>query len=100
MRLFNFSIIGGQESVANLSTAGNLVVSGTGGSELDRVRSSLYGFTSHYSVGEDPYGNAKLYNGATINTPTELALSQSFSATMTESALVDFILIADKNHRG
>jgi len=101
MRLFNFSIVGGRVTIADLTAApANLITSGTSGIELDRASDKLYAFASHYGVGEGVYGNAKLYNVSTVNTSNELAMSQSFSAPMAGSALVDFVFITDRKSEG
>jgi hypothetical protein len=105
MRLFNFTISEGRVTVADLTTTSNLVVSGINGADalaLDRKTGSFYGFSTHFgdSSDEDPYGNVRLYNSSVVNTSTELAMSQSFSAPITGSAIVSFVFVTDKNHRG
>ena len=105
MRLFNFTITEGRATVADLAAASNLVVSGINGAgvtALDRKTSSFYGFSTHFgdSTDENPYGNARLYNSSVVNTSTELAMSQSFSAPINGSAIVSFVFVTDKNHRG
>ncbi len=108
MRLFNFTITEGRITVADLtatSPTSNLVVSGVNGAgvaALDRQSSNLYAFATHQGddTDEDPYGNVRLYNSGVVNTSTELAMSQSFSSPITGSAIVSFVFITDKKHRG
>jgi len=108
MRLFNFTITAGKVTIADLtatSPTAYLVASGIVGSgvtDLNRKTSNLYAFATHEgdSSDEDPYGNARLYNLSVVNTTSELAMSQSFSAPIIGSAIVNFVFITDRKSEG
>ena len=110
MRLNDFTIISSTKETPQLSATvptENLITSGVNGAAailaLDKKSGGFFaGFTT--PIGDDnddnPYANANLYNVATVNTDTELAVTQSFSAKMISSATTDFIFVLERNERG
>jgi len=108
MRLFNFTITSGQRTIADIAATSptpQLIASGVignGVTDLNRKTSNLYAFATHEgdSSDEDPYGNARLYNLSVVNTTSELAMSQSFSAPIIGSAIVNFVFITDRKSEG
>jgi len=110
VRLKNFSILTGPRVTVTdpPNTSGDpwVISSSSVGSEvegLDRsVSNRFFAFSTHFGddTDENPYGNINVFNSASVSTSTDLALSQSISATTTGSVKASFLFLVEKNHRG
>ena len=81
----------------------NLITFGVNGADVAALqRHGSFFFSSATAFGDDtdhdPYGNANLYERSRINDAIELAVTKSFSATMTGSAETDFIFLLQRDH--
>ena len=111
MRLGSFILIGSSESKdldasAGMTPATNFIASGVNGASAIsslgiQPGSPIRFFTSHQGTSNEvQYGNFRMYNSGTVNTATELAVTQSFSTYVTGSIQADFIFLLESKHRG